>query len=163
PIASAPDAFVPDDAAAPGGQIVGAAKPADPLPAAATALTAAFDPGDPMIIIPTAMGEQAHILKGTEVAVGRSDDNAIVIRDTFRWGRRARILHKGNGWVGMDRDEVTRPTHINGTLVSGPHPLADGDEIQIGETKLRFSWGSGAPIDLGATQAASLPHQGLAG
>jgi len=154
----------PEAAVAPGGPLGGAPRPADASPAEPTALTVAFDPGDPMILIPTAGAEQSFILNKNEVTVGRSDDNMIVVRDTFVSRRHARIVRQPDGWIWMDRDEVTRPSHINGNLVAGPHPLSDGDEIQIGETTMLFRWGdTPEAADPAATQAASLPSQARAG
>ena len=70
------------------------------------------------------------------VVLGRMADCDVVIADPRGSRRHAEIRPAGNGFV------VTDLNSMNGTLVNGTaireHPLADGDEIRLGNTVLRF-------------------------
>jgi hypothetical protein len=70
------------------------------------------------------------------VVLGRMADCDVVIADPRGSRRHAEIRPAGNGFVVADLNSM------NGTLVNGTaireHPLADGDEIRLGNTVLRF-------------------------
>jgi nucleotide-binding universal stress UspA family protein len=75
------------------------------------------------------LGEQPLVL-------GRNADCSVVVADARASRQHAEIRAQGNGFVINDLDSM------NGTLVNGTairqHPLADGDEIRLGNTVLRF-------------------------
>jgi hypothetical protein len=75
------------------------------------------------------LGEQPLML-------GRNADCSVVVADARASRQHAEIRAQGNGFVIHDLDSM------NGTLVNGTavrqHPLADGDEIRLGNTVLRF-------------------------
>ncbi len=75
------------------------------------------------------LGEQPLI-------IGRNADCGVVVADARASRQHAEIRAQGNGFVIHDLDSM------NGTLVNGTavrqHPLADGDEIRLGNTVLRF-------------------------
>jgi hypothetical protein len=75
------------------------------------------------------LGEQTIVL-------GRMADCDVVIADPRSSRRHAEIRPAGNGFMVADLNSM------NGTLVNGSaireHPLADGDEIRLGNTVLRF-------------------------
>jgi hypothetical protein len=75
------------------------------------------------------LGEQTMVL-------GRMADCDVVIADPRSSRRHAEIRPAGNGFLVADLNSM------NGTLVNGTaireHPLADGDEIRLGNTVLRF-------------------------
>ncbi|WP_204277987.1 hypothetical protein, partial [Escherichia coli] len=48
---------------------------------------------------------------------------------TFEWKKRTFHIHIG--------DKVNL-VYLNGEVVLGPMTLSDGDEIEVGQTKLRF-------------------------
>jgi nucleotide-binding universal stress UspA family protein len=68
--------------------------------------------------------------------IGRNADCGVVVADARASRQHAEIRAQGNGFVIHDLDSM------NGTLVNGTairqHPLADGDEIRLGNTVLRF-------------------------
>ena len=70
------------------------------------------------------------------LVIGRSADCGIVVADARASRQHAEIRAQGNGFVVHDLDSM------NGTLVNGTaireHPLADGDEVRLGNTVLRF-------------------------
>jgi hypothetical protein len=70
------------------------------------------------------------------LVIGRNADCGVVVADARASRQHAEILAQGNGFVVHDLDSM------NGTLVNGTairqHPLADGDEIRLGNTVLRF-------------------------
>jgi pSer/pThr/pTyr-binding forkhead associated (FHA) protein len=82
-----------------------------------------------------------HLLPDGELTIGRADGNDIILRDIYASRQHAHIKKEGETYVWADR-EVTRPTTINGTAVSGPTTLQDGDTIEVGETTLVFRQGS---------------------
>ncbi len=70
------------------------------------------------------------------LVIGRNADCGVVVADARASRQHAEIRAQGNGFVVHDLDSM------NGTLVNGTavrqHPLADGDEIRLGNTVLRF-------------------------
>ncbi|MCJ7439832.1 MAG: FHA domain-containing protein [Acidimicrobiia bacterium] len=76
-----------------------------------------------------ALGEQPLV-------IGRNADCGVVVADARASRQHAEIRAQGNGFVVHDLDSM------NGTLVNGTaireHPLADGDEVRLGNTVLRF-------------------------
>ncbi len=70
------------------------------------------------------------------LVIGRNADCGVVVADARASRQHAEIQAQGNGFVVHDLDSM------NGTLVNGTairqHPLADGDEIRLGNTVLRF-------------------------
>lgn len=83
------------------------------------------------------------ILDGQEIAlnrvvttIGRLPDRHVVVRDTDASRRHAEIRRTAEGHVLVDLGS-TNGTSVNGEIVSS-HLLSDADEIEIGETTLRF-------------------------
>jgi len=70
------------------------------------------------------------------LVIGRNADCGVVVADARASRKHAEIRAQGNGFVVHDLDSM------NGTLVNGTaireHPLADGDEVRLGNTVLRF-------------------------
>ena len=70
------------------------------------------------------------------LVIGRSADCGVVVADARASRQHTEIRAHGNGFVAHDLDSM------NGTLVNGAaireQPLADGDEIRLGNTVLRF-------------------------
>jgi hypothetical protein len=70
------------------------------------------------------------------LVIGRNADCGVVVADARASRQHAEIRAQGNGFVVHDLDSM------NGTLVNGTaireHPLADGDEVRLGNTVLRF-------------------------
>ncbi|MPZ14490.1 MAG: FHA domain-containing protein [Chloroflexi bacterium] len=69
--------------------------------------------------------------------LGRSDENTVVLDDDFVSSQHAMVVLKdGRWWV---RDEgSTNGTLVNGSRIRGEAPLEAGDELQLGQIRLRF-------------------------
>ena len=59
------------------------------------------------------------------------------IDDRFSSGIHCRVHTRGNVYLVEDMDS-TNGTYLNGGELRGEAPLSDMDEIQIGDTVLRF-------------------------
>jgi pSer/pThr/pTyr-binding forkhead associated (FHA) protein len=69
--------------------------------------------------------------------LGRDVNNAIVIEDPFASSDHAVLTYRGRGWFIEDLGS-TNGTYVNGRLVSAVAPLGFGDEIAIGQVRLRL-------------------------
>jgi hypothetical protein len=80
-------------------------------------------------------GERIDLFGG--VTIGRSDQADVRIEDRFSSGIHCRVHTRGNVYLVEDMDS-TNGTYLNGGELRGEAPLSDMDEIQIGDTVLRF-------------------------
>ena len=80
-------------------------------------------------------GERIDLFGG--VTIGRSDDADVRITDRFASGIHCRVHTRGNVYYVEDMDS-TNGTYLNGGELRGEASLSDMDEIQIGDTVLRF-------------------------
>jgi pSer/pThr/pTyr-binding forkhead associated (FHA) protein len=82
------------------------------------------------------IGATRHPLMLEHTTIGRSRDNSIHLADERVSRRHARIDLEQGSFVIFDLDSA------NGTFVNGEriqrHRLRSGDEIRIGDTRLRF-------------------------
>jgi pSer/pThr/pTyr-binding forkhead associated (FHA) protein len=69
--------------------------------------------------------------------LGRDVNNSIVIEDPFASGDHAVLTFRGRAWYVEDL-ESTNGTFVNGSQVDGVAPLGFGDELQIGQVRLRL-------------------------
>ncbi|MGI8928755.1 MAG: FHA domain-containing protein [Candidatus Limnocylindrales bacterium] len=70
-------------------------------------------------------------------SIGRDVNNAIVIDDSFVSAEHALLTFRGRAWYVEDRGS-TNGTWLNGQRVEGLVPLGYGDELQIGQVRLRL-------------------------
>ena len=69
--------------------------------------------------------------------LGRDVNNAIVIDDPFASTEHAVLTFRGRSWYVEDL-ESTNGTYVNGRSVAGVSPLGFGDEVSIGQVRLRL-------------------------
>jgi len=69
--------------------------------------------------------------------LGRDVNNSIVIEDEFVPVTHAALTYRGRAWYVEDLGS-TNGTFVNGSPVDGLAPIAFGDEIQIGQVRLRL-------------------------
>jgi Nif-specific regulatory protein len=72
------------------------------------------------------------------VLLGRNGDNTIVLRDRHASRRHAEIFPREGRWFIRDH-QTTNGTRVGGEPIQRETPLQDGDEIGIGDTRLRFT------------------------
>ena len=70
-------------------------------------------------------------------SIGRDVNNSIVIDDSFVSTDHSVLSFRGRAWYVEDRGS-TNGTWLNGQRVEGLLPLGYGDEIQIGQVRLRL-------------------------
>ena len=83
-------------------------------------------------------------LTQSEVVVGRPNNQASVDIDLSPDTTVSRVhakLWQENGACWIEDLGSRYGTTVNGTAISGRHPLSDGDLVQIGETTLRIDAG----------------------
>lgn len=94
----------------------------------------------PALLIETS-GEhqgQTHTLEpGTQVTIGRSTENTIVLQNAIASRRHARIWEENGGWLVEDLG-TKNGTLRNGRALTSPERLEDGDEIIVPGLTLRF-------------------------
>ncbi|MFM8273276.1 MAG: sigma 54-interacting transcriptional regulator [Gemmata sp.] len=73
---------------------------------------------------------------GQPVTLGRSRDNAIVLRDEMASRTHAKIYFEDGRW--HVRDFGLNGTRVDGQRVNGAVELADGQRVRIGEVVLKF-------------------------
>jgi pSer/pThr/pTyr-binding forkhead associated (FHA) protein len=69
--------------------------------------------------------------------LGRDVNNAIVVDDPFASTEHAVLTYRGRSWYVEDLDS-TNGTYVNGRAVAAVSPLGYGDEVSIGQVRLRL-------------------------
>jgi pSer/pThr/pTyr-binding forkhead associated (FHA) protein len=118
---------------------VAASEPATAERAAAEpAIVGAREDGQITIESGPDAGQAVRIGEGG-LRAGRSPDNDLVLRDPASSGRHARFERRGDAFYVVDLGST------NGTLVRGEpvqeRELKDGDEVTIGQNRIRFLTG----------------------
>jgi len=70
-------------------------------------------------------------------SLGRDVNNSIVIDDPFASTEHAILTFRGRDWYVEDL-ESTNGTYVNGNRVDGVAPLGFGDELQVGQVRMRL-------------------------
>lgn len=79
----------------------------------------------------------AYPLSRVCTGIGRDGSNPILIRDLAASRSHAEVQRSGDSYVLHPIGHAE--TRVNGLVASGPHPLAEGDVIEIAYTQLRFT------------------------
>ena len=69
--------------------------------------------------------------------LGRDVNNAIVVDDQFVSAEHAVLTFRGRTWYLEDL-KSTNGTFVNGSPIDGVEPVGYGDEIQLGQVRLRL-------------------------
>jgi FHA domain len=108
-------------------------------PAAASALGLTVQSGR-LVVTQSPHFEEGEIfeLDTTPLTIGRTAQNDVALEgDEFASASHVRVDPRRDGvWV-VDLDS-TNGTFVNGHRIDGPHRLAVGDVVRVGETELRF-------------------------
>jgi hypothetical protein len=72
-------------------------------------------------------------LPSEQLAIGRSSESGLVIRDDYTSTHHARLMLWDTGWVVQDLDS-TNGTFLDGTRVTLPTPIPLGTPVTIGTT-----------------------------
>jgi pSer/pThr/pTyr-binding forkhead associated (FHA) protein len=72
--------------------------------------------------------------------LGRDLGSSVVLDDRFASARHAVLTFRGRGWYVEDLGS-TNGTLVNGVPIAGALPLGFGDELQIGDTRMRLERG----------------------
>jgi len=70
-------------------------------------------------------------------SIGRDVNNSIVLDDSFVSTEHTLLTFRGRAWYVEDRGS-TNGTWLNGQRIEGLWPLGFGDELQIGQVRLRL-------------------------
>ena len=93
-----------------------------------------------LVVVASPGGEPAA---GTSIrldaitTLGRDVNNALVVDDDFVSSEHAVLTFRGRTWYVEDLNS-TNGTFVNGSPVDGVAPLGYGDEIQLGQVRLRL-------------------------
>ena len=75
-----------------------------------------------------------------ELTVGRAGGCQVTIDDSYISQLHARLFRR-EGQLYVEDLGSTNGTLVNGRRITGQHPLADGDTIELGTSRLRFRRG----------------------
>lgn len=108
---------------------------------------ASRDPGSSLgrLVVVASSGQPAP---GTIFALdavttlGRDLGSSVVVDDAYASAQHAVLTFRGRAWYVEDLGS-TNGTHVNGAPVAGVSALTYGDEIRIGDVRLRLERGRG--------------------
>ena len=93
-----------------------------------------------LIVLASPAGEPAEgstLVLDAITTIGRDVNNAIVIDDQFASSEHAVLTYRGRTWYVEDLNS-TNGTFVNGQPVEGVAPIGFGDDLQIGQVRLRL-------------------------
>ena len=96
-------------------------------------------PADLLVVDPAESGMDAgeRIPLLALSRVGRSQENEVVLNDTFVSTQHARLSWNGRGWIVEDLGS-TNGTRVNGKPVKKIMPVKPGDTLEFGRVKGRL-------------------------
>ncbi len=93
-----------------------------------------------LVVVASPAGEPAEgasLALDAITTLGRDVNNAIVIDDQFASSAHAVLTFRGRTWYVEDL-KSTNGTFVNGSPVEGVVPVGYGDQIQVGQVRLRL-------------------------
>ncbi|HVO29788.1 MAG TPA: FHA domain-containing protein, partial [bacterium] len=99
--------------------------------------------------------ERRFVLGGT-ATIGRSGENAIVLRDTLVSRKHCSIEKRGEEWWLVDHAS-RYGTYANDERVTGERRLAPGDRLRIGNVPMRFSGEEALDVEVKAAPPTGEP------
>ena len=96
-----------------------------------------------IVVIAGPLKDSVFELGEAELSIGRDSTNRVRLADSLLSRRHCRVAREGERFLLTDLES------LNGTFVNGrpvrEHMLADGDRIDVGESRLVFLTGEGTP------------------
>jgi len=109
-----------------------------------------------LVVVSSELKGQEYACIRTEMKIGRTDDNDIVIDHRSLSRTHAKVVREENGeWRIIDMQSANGLT-VNGETYAQAS-LNSGDTIELGHVKLRFVSAGEAPGSLGASGRSKLP------
>lgn len=108
-----------------------------PRPAVATAAAPKRSrkiPKEIVVHVPD-MRPDVVALNGESLVIGRAGASNLVIDDVYVSDEHAEILRDDGGWSVRDLGS-TNGTYLNGAKVTKSTPLAAGDQVRVGKTRI---------------------------
>lgn len=119
----------------------------DTAGAAVSPAVAEPPPPAPALLVLAGRMQGEEITLGDELLIGRGYGEPGALGGDRRLSRRHARIARGPGGVFFIEDTgSTNGTMLNSVLVRGAHPLKDGDEIELGSSKLQPRRLPGAPL-----------------
>lgn len=98
----------------------------------------ALPSGSALLLVRRGPGAGARFLLDTDLSqIGRHPDADIFLDDVTVSRRHAQVVRRGTHFELHDLGSLNG-TYLAGERMSGPVPLADGDELQVGKYRLTF-------------------------
>ncbi len=88
-----------------------------------------------LVLHPATGRPQVIALRGDSLILGRSEHVDLPLDDVYVSDEHAQIRLDGDGWVVRDLGS-TNGTYLNGAKVARPTPLAAGDQLRLGKTRI---------------------------
>ena len=119
-----------------------------------------FRVSDARLVIREGEGAGGEFPLEGEVVLGREPSSADLVLDDPGVSRRHAAIRRLGGPVTVEDLGSSNGTYVNAQRVHGEVELADGDEIQVGETVLSLHGGDAATARMGAGVPPTADHPG---
>lgn len=106
-----------------------------PAPSADTGSRRSRRPPRELVVHPPEGGPSVVGLDRERVVIGRSAHTTVPVADVYVSDEHALIAEDDGAWTVRDLGS-TNGTYLNGAKVTQPTPLAAGDQVRIGKTRI---------------------------